>query len=364
MQKTIIAAAIIGLVSVGASAATVYDKDGTKISLGGKFDFALEYKDAGNKQTQTILDGKYSTSRLTFGYEEAITSDLTGYFSVDMRFNNIFTGKNSATNGGLSTNDAKKGGLVSKKFGRFEAGVINVAAQQFVFKKNYVNKSESELVKYGVASMGLEALSNRTVYAHTSSALPVVLKASYSYSDAQEGDVAGNKGHLLSYGIEGKYSIVNAGAAVVVKKSNGVAVANGMKHYEGFIAAEQAGKKLSFFASHDSNESGVAGATGAHSGRGFGLNAYYLIGDKIDLGAQIGRYNDRSGGVENSGKGYMLGAHYYMSKATTFFAGTRFDNWDKDGGKAGKIVGTAANFEGTMTKSDQRTVFGGFNLAF
>lgn len=155
MQKKIIAAAIIGMVSVGASAATVYDKDGLKVSLGGKFDFAVTYKDTEGKQTTTLQDGAYSTSRMTLGAEQAINSDLSAYLGYDMRFSDVYTGKNSDCSGvvdpkdatkvnvtcgggGVTSNDAMKGGLLSKKFGRIEAGTINTANQQFSLDRKSV----------------------------------------------------------------------------------------------------------------------------------------------------------------------------------------------------------------------------------
>lgn len=377
MQKTIIAAAIIGLVSAGASAVTVYDKDGVKFSVGGKFDFAVEHINKGDKQTSQLSDGKYSTSRVTIGAEEALTSDVTAYFGYDLRLDNVFVGKNISSTGadgkvvagGLTSNDALKGGIVSKKIGRIEAGTINVATQQFVFKKPYVNKSESEIVKYGVSSMGLEALSNRNIYMHSSAELPVAVKASYAFSDANGADTAGmKKAGLLSYGIEGKFGIINGGYSVVIKpEMNVVGQSNELKHSEFFIAAEQKGMKLSVMLSTDNDEAAVGTSTSQSSGRGLGINAYYLIGDKIDLGVAVQRYTDttdRAGYVKNDGRGYMIGAHYYMSKNTTFFAGKRFDNWDKEGGKMGKIVGNAANFTSTATKGDTSNIFAGMNLAF
>lgn len=210
MQKKIIAAAIIGMVSVGASAATVYDKDGLKVSLGGKFDFAVRYEDNGKTQKFSLKDGQYSTSRMTLGAEQAINSDLSAYYSIDMRFDDIYTGKSqsptSGESGGFANNDAKKGGLLSKKFGRIEAGVINTANQQFsLAKKPYVNAQESELVKYGV-SQNNTALSNRTLYMHTTTQLPVILKGSYSFSDNQAAD-SGKKATTLAAGTE--FSVMN-----------------------------------------------------------------------------------------------------------------------------------------------------------
>lgn len=378
MQKKIIAAAIIGMVSVGASAATVYDKDGLKVSLGGKFDFAVTYKDTEGKQTTTLQDGAYSTSRMTLGAEQAINSDLSAYLGYDMRFSDVYTGKNSDCSvtdsakgtvtcggGGVTSNDAMKGGLLSKKFGRIEAGTINTANQQFsLAKKPYVNAQESELVKYGV-SQNNTALSNRTVYMHTTTQLPVILKGSYSFSNNQIAD-AGKKATALAAGTE--FSVMNkmveGGFTQLVKKSSSYTVNNRVDHNEAFIAVAKDGKKLSFHLANDKDY--LAGT----KGRGFTVNAYYLIGSKWDLGASYSKYKDRSEGAgvgkSDSGNGYMLGLHYYAAKGVAFFVGSQFQNWDRQDNK-GKIAivdGTKDNFLGSKSFKDTRSYTTGFNFAF
>ncbi len=396
MQKKIIAAAIIGMVSVGASAATVYDKDGLKVSLGGKFDFAVTYKDTEGKQTTTLQDGAYSTSRMTLGAEQAINSDLSAYLGYDMRFSDVYTGKNSDCSGvvdskdatkvnvtcgggGVTSNDAMKGGLLSKKFGRIEAGTINTANQQFsLAKKPYVNAQESELVKYGV-SQNNTALSNRTVYMHTTTQLPVILKGSYSFSnnqitdknyktDATGKEIPGTnkKATALAAGFE--FSVMNkmveGGFTQLVKKSDSYIVNNRVDHNEGFIAVAKDGKKLSFHLANDKDH--LAGT----KGRGFTVNAYYLIGSKWDLGASYSKYKDRSEGAgvgkSDSGNGYMLGLHYYAAKGVAFFVGSQFQNWDRQDNK-GKIAivdGTKDNFLGSKSFKDTRSYTTGFNFAF
>jgi len=367
-------------VSVGASAATVYDKDGLKVSLGGKFDFAVRYEDNGKTQKFSLKDGQYSTSRMTLGAEQAINSDLSAYLGYDMRFSDVYTGKNSDCSGvvdskdttkvnvtcgggGVTSNDAMKGGLLSKKFGRIEAGTINTANQQFSkAKKPYVNGQESELVKYGV-SQNITALSNRTVYMHTTTQLPVILKGSYSFSDNQAAD-AGKKATMLAAGTE--FSVMNrmleGGFSQVVKKSDSYTKNNRVDHNEGFIAVAKDGKKLSFHLANDKDH-----LTGK-KGRGMTLNAYYLIANKWDLGASYSRYDDRTESAANAtsdGHGYMLGLHYYAAKGVTFFVGHQFQNWDNDSGKKIAIIdGTKKNFLGSKTFADTRVYNAGFNFAF
>lgn len=358
MQKTIIAAAIIGLVSVGASAATVFDKDGLKVDLGGKFDMAVTYKDTGAKQTFTMQDGAYATSRFTISASQAINDDLSAYYGVDLRFG-AYDGKN-----GVGTNDATKGGLLSKKLGRIEFGNINVAAQQFSkAKKPYVHLAESELVKYGISQSGISALSKNTVYVHTTTQLPVILKGSMSISDNRATDAAGSKKNMYSAGVELKQGAIDAGAAAVVKPSSTYGTSNRINHNEAFVSYTQKALKTSLHVSHDKDY-----AT-SKKGNGYSLNAYYIIGDKLEIGAEMSMYKDQSSGTKYDGKGYMLNAQYVAAKGVAFFVGAQAANWDQNanGSNAaavGKIDGNAAGFLGTFSKADSKSYTAGVNFAF
>jgi hypothetical protein len=329
---------------------------------------------------------------MTLGAEQAINSDLSAYLGYDMRFSDLYTGKNSdcsgsitkttsvvvtCGNGGIGSNDALKGGLLSKKFGRIEAGTINTANQQFsLAKKPYVNAQESELVKYGV-SQNNTALSSRTVYMHTTTQLPVILKGSYSFSTNQTTDknakldsagkeVAGTakKATALAAGFEFKFNIIDGGFTQLVKKSDSYLENNRIDHNEMFVAVAKNDKKISLHVANDKDY--LAGT----KGRGFTVNAYYLIGDKFDLGASYSKYKDRSEGAgvgkSDNGHGYMLGLHYYAAKGVAFFAGKQFSNFDKanNGGKIAIIDGTKDNFLGSKSFKDSTSYTTGFNFSF
>jgi len=358
MQKKIIAAAIIGMVSVGASAATVYDKDGLKVSLGGKFDMAMTYRDTGAKQTFTMQDGAYSTSRFTIGASQAINPDLEAYYSVDLRFG-AYDGKN-----GVSTSDATKGGVLSKKYGRIEVGNINVAAQQFSkAKKPYVHLADSEMVKYGVSQSGISALSKRTVYMHTTTELPVILKGSMSVSDGHDTDKGEKKKNMLSAGTEFKHGMFDGGFAMVVKPSSTAATSNRINHNEGFLSVTGNALKVSLHMSHDKDY-----ATGM-KGNGYSLNAYYQIAKKFEIGASTSIYQDKSAGKTYDGSGYMIGAQYLAAKGVAFFVGTTFVNWDQTATGAAatainKIDGNGTGFMDKTKKEDSRRYTFGANFAF
>ena len=84
MKKTLLATAIAGamVVSASASAATVYNQDGTKLDIYGNIQIA--YKDVndsdGNSQDAIADNGT------TFGFaaEHAISSDLSGYLKLEL----------------------------------------------------------------------------------------------------------------------------------------------------------------------------------------------------------------------------------------------------------------------------------------
>lgn len=79
MKKTLLATAIVtGLVSGAASAATVYEKDGTKLSVGGRAEVRGLFSDA--------VDGSMkdkSRARINFAGETQISEGLTGFGFVE-----------------------------------------------------------------------------------------------------------------------------------------------------------------------------------------------------------------------------------------------------------------------------------------
>ncbi|WP_136253149.1 porin [Onishia niordana] len=83
MKKTLLATAIAGamVVSASASAATVYNQDGTKLDIYGNIQIAYKnVNDAAGDSQDAIAD-----NGTTFGFaaEHAIASDLTGYLKLE-----------------------------------------------------------------------------------------------------------------------------------------------------------------------------------------------------------------------------------------------------------------------------------------
>ena len=82
--------------------------------------------------------------------------------SMDLRFGNFHEGKNAATTGGINSNDKKAVYLKSNMLGTVQWGVINSGDNFYLATKPYmVEPKDLEIVKYGIATYRMEALTSR-----------------------------------------------------------------------------------------------------------------------------------------------------------------------------------------------------------
>lgn len=99
MKKTLLATAILtGLVSATAGAATVYDKDGTTLKVGGRAEVRGVFGDA----VDGTMEDK-SRARINFKGTTQITEDLTGFGVMEYEIKSGDTVKNRYLYAGLST---------------------------------------------------------------------------------------------------------------------------------------------------------------------------------------------------------------------------------------------------------------------
>ncbi|MGB5446672.1 MAG: porin [Psychromonas sp.] len=99
MKKTLLATAILtGLVSATAGAATVYDQDGTKLSVGGRAEVRGLFGDA----VEGTMEDK-SRARINFKGETQITDDLTGFGVMEYEIKSGDTVTNRYLYAGLGT---------------------------------------------------------------------------------------------------------------------------------------------------------------------------------------------------------------------------------------------------------------------
>ncbi|MDA5562503.1 porin [Cobetia sp. MMG027] len=101
MKKTLLATAIAGaaaLAATSASAATVYNQDGTKLDIYGNVQLAYSYVD----QYGGAEDSDLGDNGSTFGAkgEHKITDDIVGYFKAEWEYD-----ADEAKNGGLDGGD-------------------------------------------------------------------------------------------------------------------------------------------------------------------------------------------------------------------------------------------------------------------
>jgi outer membrane porin protein LC len=96
MKKTLLATAILaGLVSTTAQSVTVYDKDGTTLSVGGRAEVRAEFidteyteeNDAGVEETKDGSIDDKSRARINFEGETKISDKLTGFGFVEYEIN-------------------------------------------------------------------------------------------------------------------------------------------------------------------------------------------------------------------------------------------------------------------------------------
>ena len=104
MKKTLLAAAILSsLVSATSHAATVYDKDGTSLKIGGRAEVRGDFLSAGGEELEgTVYD--MSRARINFKGKTKISDGLTGFAKMEYEIKPGDNVKNRYLFAGLATN--------------------------------------------------------------------------------------------------------------------------------------------------------------------------------------------------------------------------------------------------------------------
>jgi hypothetical protein len=365
MQKKLIALAVAGLMSGAAFAQT-------SVTIGGKFDAGYQFKRTaandvnggaqGGSTTETLGDGAASTSRITVGAKETLYPGWEAGVSLDLRFGTIEEGKNAATTGGINSND-KKAMYLTTPIGTVQWGVINAGDNFYLAEKPYmVSPKDLEIVKYGIATYRITALTNRMTDLRTPTinAGPVGLlfKAQYAIGDQRKSgtsNVSGtNSADAYSGGFEYKVGdVVNGGFDILHRTPTSYAANDGFNFWR-FYTSVIPVKGLKIAGTYiDQNGYGLNG--GVKTGWADKVtNAVisYNLNDKVEIGAEYSIVRD-VGEFRNSGRGYMFGGAYFLSKNTYVYAAYQKSDWQSNGSAyGGKYDGTAANFTGTASKGD------------
>lgn len=379
MQKTLIALAIAGLMSGAAFAET-------SVKIGGKYDAGYQFTNTagtdaadgtstGGTSKATLGDGGATSSRITVQATEDLAPGWKAVVDLDLRFGVVEEGKNLTTTGGLNSND-KKAMYLLTPYGNLRWGVMNLAPQQYwdYEEKPYmINVKDLEIVKYGISEKRHTSLSNRVTEYDT----PILtigsvqnrLKFSYAIGDARKAgtnDVDGNSSGdvyaIQETGAVGKW--VNWGISSMhrtARLETGSTGTNGGMHWsENYINIHPIdGLKIGMNYNIYKGAGDTATDNGLFKEKNTNFVIAYNFGSKAQIGIERSHLNDLSTN-RNSGKGWMVGGSYFLSKSTFLYLGWQKDDYARNTGtSSGGYSGTGTNFAATFSKVDQKyTRFG------
>jgi len=367
MQMKLIAAAVVGLMSSAAFAQVV---------VGGKFDAGYLFNHTqnadsgaggatGGNTTEAQTDGNASTSRLTFVAKEDLGSGMSMEANLDLRFTNIHEGKT-----GLNNND-KKVLIFRTPIVNVLWGVSNLGGAIYfgTAEKPYmIAPKDLEIVKYGVSQLRESSLTNRNTTLFTQQfnmgAFGMMFHGTYASGDNHKSGANNNdsatianantgSGDVKALGTEMKVgNIVNWGIDVNHRDATSFSAAgkNDMHFSHMYVNVKPvAGLK---FAGSWNQYRGYNGTNAAYKEKNINLVAAYNLNDKLEVGVERSHLNDYAAS-RNSGKGFMVGAAYFLSKNTYAYVSHAKTDFDRnETGLAGKYDGTAAGFTNTLNKQD------------
>ena len=237
-------------------------------------------------------------------------------------------------------------------------------------KPYMVSPKDTEIVKFGVSQLREESLTNR----NTSYWSPVInlgpvktlFKGTFAFGDNQKSganDANGvSSGNVWVVGNEGVVmdGIVDWGFDVTdVRPTTGMSGAEGrgrnFTHAYLNIRPIPGNKNLKISTQYNVYKGATAGE-GYYKEKNTNFVLSYNFNGKGEIGAAISHLNDL-GSNRNSGKGFMIGGSYFLSKSVQLYAGLSKTNFERNEVVVGgKYVGTGAAFSGNFNKLDERYV--------
>lgn len=373
LKMTGIAGAVLALSLQAAQA-----QESPVVRIGGKYDAGYQFKhtaslddslghSAGGVTTETLGDGGASTSRITVGVTEKLGYGMEAYIDLDLRYGTI------EESGGLTSNDKKVMGLRTP-IGTLVWGVYNITNLVEAEKAYMVSPKDMEIVKFGVSNPRQSDLTNRDTEFYTpliplGQSAGMLFKGDYAFGDAHKsgdsdidgkgcGD-AGSVGYEFVYG-RGKalrdftlnYVIVRRG------RSSNAAPDSHMNRIAHITYRPWFDPNLKFSAGYNVTKGYNPNITLADGGPAFkekntNFVLSYNIGAKIEFGLEISHNNDL-GSNRNSGKGFMVGGAYFLSKSVYIYTAlSKADYARNESYAGGKYDGTKAGFKDTLKKVDE-----------
>ncbi len=357
----------------------------SEVKIGGVYDVGYQFKrtanvdasngtSTGGTTTETLGDGAGQGSRILVDARESLAPGWDLRVSLDLRFNKVEEGSDSATNGGLNSND-RKALFFTTPYGSLRWGVQSLANLQFwdYEEKPYmVNVQDVELVKYGVASSRNEALTNRNTEYDTpiASLGPVQSRMKFSYAFGDNRKSGSNdvnsvgSGDVWTAAMTGAYkgsvargTLVNWGVSTSTRSETveGVAPASrtGMHWSENYINFHPIeGLKIAFsYNVYKGFGDTAIGSNGIYKEKNTNIVVAYNYGSLWQIGVGRSHLNDL-GTTRNSGKGWMVGGSYFFSPSFFAFAALQRTDFDRNESGYKKYLGTYSGFSSSWTKQD------------
>lgn len=377
MQKQALVLAIAAFSSGYASAESSF-------WIGGRYDMGYQFihygksdnangTSAGGTTQETMGDGSASTSAILMRATETLAPGWSAIVELDLRFGTIEEGKNAATTGGLNSNDRKALYLVSP-YGTMRWGVMNMVNHQYWDYEERADMNllkDLEIVKYGLSQKRGDSLTSR-VTEYDSPILQVGdvkarIKGSYAMGDNRKSgssDVdSTTSGDAMAVSQTGQIGTwMNWGFSRVHKRTtvegadpysrNGLHYA---EHYVNIYPIPHLKLAANYNIYKGFGDAASTGSNGIFKEKNTNFLIAYNWNDRLQIGAARAHLNDL-GDSRNSGKSWMFGASYNLSKSVYVFAAYEKDDFDRNdaSGSSVKYTGTNSGFMGTWTKQDMR----------
>jgi len=371
MRKKVLVLAITGLMSGYACA------DSTSFWIGGRYDMGydlIHYANPDNTDGtsnggtthETMGDGSAATSAILMRATEKLAPGWNAIVELDLRFGTIEEGKT-----GITSND-RKAMYLESPYGTLRWGVMNLADQQYWDYEERADMNllkDLEIVKYAVSQERASALTSRNTEYDT----PILhigpvktrLKVSYAIgSTRKSGDSNQSNttsGDVIAVSETGQINKwLNWGVSRVHKRDTYEGVdaysRNGYhygEHYVNIYPIPQLKIAMSYNIYKGFGDSAETGSNGIFKEKNTNFLIAYNWNDKLQIGAARAHLNDL-GDSRNSGKSWMIGASYNLSKSVYLFAAYEKDDFERNDptGSSVKYSGVSTDFTTTWTKQD------------
>lgn len=345
MKKTLLATAIAGavaLASTSASAATVYNQDGTKLDLYGNLQLVYAYTDSLGGDA----DGELTDNGSTLGVkgEHKINDDIVGYFKAEFEFNaDESKGSNGGVNDGDQTYLGAKGSFGDARIGSWDQ-LVDDWVQDPLSNNEYFDLSDSsgQILKGDGSSQTREG--NKLQYMS-----PVMSGMQFAVGTNFEGDAESENvtdSNQASFFAGGKYTVGAFSIAAVyddLGQFDGTAEGTGSTGDIGeqyglnaqyTVDALRISVKAERFDADDEDADVDYYGIGARYGYGMGdvYGAYQYVDAESNAYQYINTDSDAGDGSDHSYNEFNLGVTYNISSAMyTYIEYAQYDRAGDDG---------------------------------